>query len=116
MPFPIKEPVVSAFWSDIDLRQGGAVMYTVLDDHSSDISDVKEYLEHKNIKLNVTVVLIARWDNICAYTGHDNEETCLVSHHPGTCDNIYYRETHFRPLWQQMAIAPMLYLHISVID
>ena len=83
---------------------------------------MKEYLEHQNIELNVTMVLIARWNDVCAYAGlydADHEEICLVIiSHPQAhviIINYTYRETHFRPLWQQMAIAPMLYLHINVI-
>ena len=83
---------------------------------------MKEYLEHQNIELNMTMVLIARWNDVCKYVGSyydaDHEETCLVSYpqaHVIIINYAYYRETHFRPLWQQMAIVPMLYLHINVI-
>ena len=69
-PFPICVPVVTAFWDDIDLRLGGMVQYTVLDTHSSNrsiVSHVEEYLNRQHVKINVTMVLIAKWSEVCEY-------------------------------------------------
>ena len=67
-------PVITAFWDDIDLRLGGAVQYTALDMHSSSrdiVNNVGEYLNHQHVEINVTMVLIARWSEVCQYASLD---------------------------------------------
>ena len=62
--FPIKVPVVTALWtpsSEEQLHREYAIIDT--NRYIDIINHVKEYLKDKNVKLNVTLVVAARWSN-----------------------------------------------------
>ena len=67
--FPIEEPVVAALWTQSNEEQLHR-KYAVIDtNHGADIINrVEEYLKGKNVKLNVTLVLMARWSHASSDT------------------------------------------------
>ena len=60
-------PVITAFWTTPSVEQVAASWeYVIISDSDNDagtIVHIKEYLKSKNIELNVTLVVIAKWQN-----------------------------------------------------
>lgn len=66
--FPIEVPVITAFWTtpSSEQVQSTASRETAIIDTNNGagmIDHIEEYLGSKNIKLDVTLVIAARWNN-----------------------------------------------------
>ena len=65
--FPTEVPVITAFWTTPSVEQVAAsweyVIISDSDNGAGAIIHIKEYLKSKNIELNVTLAVIARWES-----------------------------------------------------
>ena len=63
--FPTEVPLITAFWTTSSVEQEMTSWgYIVFNDNGTGTIDhTKKYLKSKNIELNVTLVVTARWES-----------------------------------------------------
>ena len=65
--FPTEVPLITAFWTTSSVEQMTSWGYVVFNDNGTGadtIDHINKYLKSKNIGLNVTSVVTARWESI----------------------------------------------------
>ena len=92
-PFPTEAPAIAAFWTTSSVKQVTASWeYIIINDSNGAgvIDHIKEYLKSKNIELNVTLVVAARWESAIS-------SKVYVHWYHNTCIPLYLRTYHILP-------------------
>ena len=83
-PFPRQGMIVAPYWEDIDLREKGVVLYTLVTPiHrtlSGLITDVSDYISNsKRTRFRTQWILVARWVDVCPYANNNcNNVSCMT--------------------------------------
>ena len=66
--FPTEVPLITAFWTtssvEQEMKSWGYIVFNDNGTGADTIDRTKKYLKSKNIELNVTLVVTARWEGI----------------------------------------------------